>query len=118
MNRKYKNNTFNKDIVRKIHDDFEKFGFINQIKYPEVLLTKDTTKVYVYLEKRKSNTFDGFIGFSNNKNNELTFNGYLNLTLENTLRVGEQFSVYWKNDGNNQKHLKRVSIFPIYLKVP
>jgi hypothetical protein len=31
------------------------------------------------------------------------FNGYLDLTLENSLHVGEQFSLYWKTDGNKQR---------------
>ncbi|MDD5150673.1 MAG: BamA/TamA family outer membrane protein [Flavobacterium sp.] len=118
VNRKYHKNTFNKDIVRQIHDDFEKFGFVNQIKYPEILFTKDTTKVYVYLEKRKSNTFDGFIGFSNNEKHQLTFNGYLDLTLENTLRAGEQFSLYWKSNGNNQKTFKASIDLPYLFKSP
>ncbi len=118
INRKYSNNPFNQDIVRKIHDDFEKFRFVNQIKYPEILFTKDTTKVYVYLEKRKSNTFDGFIGFSNNKNNKLVFNGYLDLTLENALKAGEQFSLNWKSDGNNQKTFKAGIDLPYLFKSP
>lgn len=118
INRKYHKSTFNQDIVRQIHDDFEKFGFVNQMKYPEILFTKDTTKVYMYLEKRKSNTFDGFIGFSNNKTNKLVFNGYLDLTLENTLRVGEQFSLYWKSDGNNQKTFKASIELPYLFKSP
>jgi len=118
INRKYHKSTFNQDIMRQIHDDFEKFGFVNQMKYPEILFTKDTTKVYVYLEKRKSNTFDGFIGFSNNKTNKLVFNGYLDLTLENTLRVGEQFSLYWKSDGNNQKTFKASIELPYLFKSP
>ncbi len=118
INRKYHNITFNQDIVRKIHDDFDKYGFVNQIKNPEILFTKDTTKVYVYLEKRKSNTFDGFIGFSNNESNKLVFNGYLDLTLENTLRAGEQFSLYWKSDGNNQKTFKTSIDLPYLFKSP
>ena len=118
MNRKYRNSSFNKDIVRKIHDDFEKFGFVNQIKYPEILFTKDSTKVYAYLEKRKSNNFDGFIGFSNNEKNKLVFNGYLDLTLENALKVGEQFSLNWKSDGNNQKTFKASIDLPYVFKSP
>jgi hypothetical protein len=118
MNRKYKNTPFNQDLVRKIYDDFEKFRFVSQIKYPEILFTKDTTKVYVYLEKRKSNTFDGFIGFSNNENNKLVFNGYLDLTLENALKAGEQFSLNWKSDGNNQKTFKASIDLPYLFKSP
>jgi hypothetical protein len=44
-------------MVNQIYQDFEKFQFTNQVKYPEILFTKDSTKAYVYLEKRKSNTF-------------------------------------------------------------
>lgn len=116
INRKYQNSTFNQDVVRKIHDDFDKFGFINQIKYPEILFMKDTTKVHVYLEKRKSNTFDGFIGFTNNENKKIVFNGYLDLTLENALKIGEQFSLNWKSDGNNQKTFKAGIDLPYLFK--
>lgn len=118
INRKYKNNTFNQDVVRKIQNDFEKFGFINQIKTPEILFTKDTTKVYVYLEKRKSNNFDGFIGFATNENNKIIFNGYLDLLLENTIKAGEQFSLIWKSDGNNQKTFKASIDLPYIFKSP
>lgn len=118
LNRKYRNNPFNQDLVRKIHDDFEKFRFVSQIKYPEILFTKDTTKVYVYLEKRKSNTFDGFIGFTNNENKKIVFNGYLDLTLENALKAGEQFSINWKSDGNNQKTFKASIDLPYLFKSP
>ena len=118
INRKYHNSTFNQDVVRKIYDDFGKFGFINQIKYPEILFTKDTTKVYMYLEKRKSNTFDGFIGFTNTESAKLVFNGYLDLTLENALKAGEQFSLNWKSDGNNQKTFKASIDLPYLFKSP
>nr|WP_315149248.1 hypothetical protein [uncultured Flavobacterium sp.] len=118
INKKYQNSSFNQDVVRKIQSDFEKFGFVNQIKAPEILFTKDTTKVYVYLEKRKSNIFDGFIGFANNENDKLTFNGYLDLSLENTIHAGEQFSLYWKSDGNNQKTFKASIDLPYIFKTP
>lgn len=118
ISRRYKNKTFNQDIVSKINSEFDKFGFVTQIKYPEILFTKDTTKLYVYLEQRKSNTFDGFIGFNNNESKKLVFNGYLDLTLENTLQVGEQFSLNWKSDGNDQKTFNTTLELPYLFKSP
>ena len=118
LNRKYHNTTFNQDVVRRIHDDFEKIRFVSQVKYPEILFTKDTTRVYVYLDKRKSNTFDGYIGFNNNETNKIKLNGYLDVTLENTLRVGEQFSLYWKSDGNKQKTFTTGIELPYLFKSP
>lgn len=110
--KKYKNKTFNQETVKQIHNDFEEFNFINQIKLPEILFTKDSTKVYVYLEKRKANNFDGYLGFNNTENKKIQFNGYIDLTLVNSLRNGEEISIYWKNDGNNQK------IFNSNLNIP
>lgn len=101
--KKYKNSIFNQETVKQINHDFEEFIFINQIKYPEILFTKDSTKVFVYLEKKKADNFDGYLGFNNSENKKIQFNGYLDLTLINALRNGEELSIYWKNDGNNQK---------------
>ena len=119
INRKYQNKVFNNDVVNGIQNDFEKFGFVQQIKSPEILFTKDSTKVFVYLQKNNANTFDGFIGFNNNNDNKrIAFNGYLDLTLQNTLHVGEQFSLYWKSDGNQQKTFKAGIEIPYLFKSP
>jgi hypothetical protein len=118
INRRYKNKIFNSKLVTQIHDEFEKYEFITQVKYPEILFTKDTTKVYVYIEKVNTNTFDGFIGFNNNDNNKITFNGYLDLTLQNIIKAGEQFSLNWKSDGNKQKIFKTAIELPYILKSP
>ena len=118
INKKYQNTIFNQKAVERIHSDFEKFGFVNQIKYPEILFTKDNTIVYVYLEKRNSNSFDGFLGFSNNENKKLTLTGYLDIALENILGSGEQVSLYWKSDGNDQKTFNGSLELPYLFKSP
>ena len=118
ISKKYNNSVFNQETVENIKNDFEKFGFINQTKYPEILFTKDTTKVFVYLEKRKANNFDGYLGFNNTKNKKIKFNGYLDLTLVNALRSGEELSIYWKNDGDNQKTFNAKIDIPYLFKSP
>lgn len=102
LNKKYLNRTFNQEMIKNIYTDINSFEFISQTKYPEILFTKDSTKIYTYIEKRKANTFDGYIGFSNDENKKMALNGYLDILLINTLRAGEKFSLYWKSDGNQQ----------------
>jgi surface antigen Omp85-like protein len=103
VKRQYRKKTFSQENPRKINADFEKFRFVRQIKYPEILFTKDTTKVYVYLEKAKPSKFEGFIGFSNDEESDVKLNGYLDLMLVNILNSGEALSLYWKSDGEDQK---------------
>lgn len=112
IKRLYRNKTFNQENLKKINADFEKYRFVSQTKYPEILFTKDTTKVYIYLEKSKPNKFEGFVGFSNDDEKNVKLNGYLDLLLVNTLNSGEEFSLYWKSDGNDQK------TFNIALELP
>ena len=114
----FKNKTFNQDNLSKVQNTFEQFRFVNQIKYPEILFTKDTTKIYVYLEKAKANKFDGYIGFSNDKKNKLELNGYLDLLLVNIMNAGENLSLYWKSDSGNQKTFNLGVEVPYIFKSP
>jgi len=118
LNKKYINKTFNQKKIKELYEDINNFGFVNQTKYPEILFTKDSTKVYIYIEKRKANTFDGYIGFSNDENKKLNLNGYLDITLQNTIKAGEQFSLYWKSDGNQQRTFNTKLEIPYIFKSP
>lgn len=122
VKRLYRNKTFSQETLRNINADFQKFRFVNQTKYPEILFKSDTTKVYVYLEKAKPNRFDGYIGFSNDEENgggsKVNFNGYLDLLLVNFLNVGEEFTLYWKSDGNDQKTFNAGIELPYIFRSP
>lgn len=102
LKKKYINKTFTQKTIKDLHDDINNYEFVLQTKYPEILFTNDSTKIHTYIEKRKSNNFDGYIGFTNNENKKLSFTGYLDIKLQNTISAGEQFSLYWKSDGNQQ----------------
>lgn len=116
--KKAKRLDFNQDNVSKIYKDFSELRFVTQTKYPEILFTKDSTKVYVYFEKAKPNKFDGFIGFANDENSNLRFNGYLDLQLQNILNSGEKLSLFWKNDGQQQSSFNLGTEIPYMFKSP
>ncbi|KAF2333206.1 BamA/TamA family outer membrane protein [Flavobacterium daemonense] len=118
LNKKYLNKTFNQETTQQLYEEINSYEFISQTKYPEILFTTDSTKIYTYIEKRKANTFDGYIGFSNDKNEKLNINGYIDISLLNTLRAGEQFSLYWKSDGNQQKTFNTRLEIPYIFKSP
>lgn len=118
LKRLYRKKVFNQDNLEKLYKDIEKFRFVKQIKYPEILFTKDSTKVFVYLEKTKANNFDGLIGFSNNENSKVIFNGYLDLTLNNILNSGEKLALYWKSNGEDQKTFNLSLELPYIFKSP
>lgn len=118
ITRKAKKAPFNQENLKQINETFDKLQFVNQLKYPEILFTTDSTKIFVYVEKSKPNKFDGFIGFSNDDKSKLTFNGYLDLQLQNIFNTGEKFNLYWKNDSNRQTSFNIGTELPYIFKSP
>lgn len=95
---------FNLKVIKEKTEALENLQFAFQIKDPEILFTKDSTLLYIYVEKQKSNTFDGFLGFgTNTETDKIEFDGYLNLNLINNLNYGESFRLLYKSDEGEQK---------------
>ncbi len=110
---------FNLTNIKKKTERLNDLRFSNQTKSPEVLFTKDSTTLYLYLEKTKSNTFDGFLGFGTNEStNKIEFDGYLNLNLVNNLNYGEQFLIQYKSDENDQKTFDANLTLPYLFGLP
>ncbi|WP_156772450.1 BamA/TamA family outer membrane protein [Urechidicola croceus] len=95
---------FNKSKLIIASEAIQSLTFINEIKPPEVLFTNDSTTIYLYINKVKSNKFDGLIGFSSDSESKLKFNGYLDLLLNNAFNKGEILSLNWKSNGQDRKH--------------
>lgn len=100
---RFTSKVFNKDKITAQSKRIDQLRFARQLKNPELLFSKDSTTLYIYVEKVKSNFFDGFIGFNSDEDTgNLKLNGYLDLKLINNLNSGEEFNILWKNDGNKQ----------------
>ena len=105
--------------IKEKTKSLSELNFANQIKEPEVLFTRDSTILYLYLEKSRSNSFDGFLGFGTNENtNKIEFNGYLNLILKNNLNFGEAFSLKYRSDENEQRTFDVNLNLPYLLSTP
>ncbi|MCF6349481.1 MAG: hypothetical protein L3J23_00420 [Flavobacteriaceae bacterium] len=96
---------FNKNKLNEVSNNLKSISFAEEIKKPQILFTKDSTLIYLYLKKKNSNRFDGLIGFNSKEDsNGLEFNGYLDLYLENMFNYGSEINLLWKNNGEeNQK---------------
>lgn len=114
-----KKQLFNLNAIKKKTERLNDLSFTRQARSPEVLFTQDSTTLYLYLEKTKSNRFDGFLGFGTNETtSKLDFDGYLNLNLENNLNYGEQFKLIYKSDENEQKTFDANLTLPYLFGLP
>ncbi|WP_282032158.1 BamA/TamA family outer membrane protein [Winogradskyella eximia] len=96
--------SFNLNAIREKVELLEELRFASKIKDPEVLFTQDSTTLYLYIEKTKTNNFDGFLGFGTNEiTNRIEFDGYLDLRLINNLNYGETLNLFYKSDEIDQQ---------------
>ena len=110
---------FDLNAIKNKTEQLNDLKFASEIKSPEVLFSKDSTTLYLYLEKAKSNSFDGFLGFgTNEETRKLEFDGYLNLNLTNNLNYGESFRLLYKSDENEQKTFEADVTLPYLFKSP
>lgn len=116
--KKYVKKDFNQETINELQKELNQFPFIKTVKPAEVLFTENKTILYLYLEKANSNQFDGLIGFSNDDAGNVKFNGNVDLKLRNILNKGEQFNLYWKNDGNKQSSFNLGTELPYIFQSP
>ena len=110
---------FDLKAIQTKTETLDQLSFTNQLRPAEVLFTQDTTSVYLYLEKNKSNRFDGFLGFgSEETTGNLELNGYLYLNLVNNLNYGESFVLNYRSDENDLKTFESKLTLPYLFKSP
>ena len=109
------------DIDKAINQSklIDNTNFARNIKEPEILFTNDSTSLYLYLEKIRRNSFDGFISFDSDENSgKINLQGYAKVILNNTFNTGEKINFDFKSQKNQDRSLNSSVIFPYFLSSP
>ena len=98
------------DVARKLSE----IPFATIIQTPGVSFEEDKTLLYIYLDKRQVNRFDGYIGFQpvSELTGKLAITGELNLALQNIFHIGERLSVEWRSSERYSQYLNINAEFP------
>ena len=114
-----KGEVYNEEKILAKTELLNNLPFVNQARSAEVLFTKDSTSLYLYLDKAGANNFDGLLGFrSDEETGRLRLDGYLNLQLINNLNYGERLDLQFKSDGNDQQALNIDLELPFLFRSP
>ena len=111
-----KNTVFSKQKLNQVSALSNKLDFIKEKKAPEVLFKKDSTHLYLFLDKIGTSSFDGLVNFSSKENGKgLLLNGNLDLKLNNTFNTGEKFEIIWNKVSDEKTDFKINSYVPYIL---
>ena len=94
----FKGKNYDEKNLVSINQSLQNHPFIVLEKPPQTLFTKDSTQIFLFTQKKRSNTFDGIIGFGNDKTEKFTFNGTLNVDFRNMFNGFEEINLYWQRN--------------------
>ena len=101
-----KSNSLDVDKALSLANKIDKTGFARNLKDPEILFTKDSSSLYLYLDKIRRNTFDGFLSFDTDENSgRINIEGYAKINLINTFNGGEKINFDFRSQKNQDRSL-------------
>ena len=105
--------------MKEISTLTKSLDFIKEKRAPEVLFKKDSTHLYLFIEKSETSSFDGIINFASKENEEgLLLNGNLDLKLNNILNTGEKFELFWNKVAQEKSEFNLTSDIPYLFNTP
>jgi len=102
-----KQTIFSKQKMKEVSQLTKSLDFVREKKDPEVLFKKDSTHLYLFVDKLETSSFDGIINFASKENGQgLLLNGNLDLKLSNILNTGENFELFWNKVAQEKSEFK------------
>ena len=97
----------------------DKTNFARKKRDPEILFTKDSTTLYLYIEKIKRNSFDSFLSFDTDENSgKINVQGYAKINLYNTFNSGEKLNFDFQSQKNQDRSLASQIYIPYIFATP
>jgi outer membrane protein assembly factor BamA len=105
---------YSEKTVQEVAEKLNALHFATVIQPPEIAFEDDKTLLYIYLDKRSVNRFDGYIGFEpvSELTGKLAINGELSLALQNVFHIGERMSLEWRSSERYSQYLNVAADFP------
>ena len=98
LEKEYRDKSYNEKNLLSINSSLQSHPFVTLERPPQTLFTKDSTHIYLFLQKKNVNSFDGILGFGNDKTEKFTFNGSLHLNFQNIFNSFENISLFWQRN--------------------
>lgn len=109
---------FNQNKINSISKKINDLRFLSEIKPAEIEFRDKRVDLYLYLQNKKANMFNGIIGFlpENEKTGKLLVTGELNLNLVNPFGKGEEMFLNWEKQESSTQKLDVGFMYPYLLR--
>jgi len=112
------NDIYNESEIQKIENRLKNSEFLNEIRTADIEFSPTQAALFLYLEKKKANRFDGIAGImTNNKtDSKIILTGNVNLLLFNSFKRGEKLQFNWERTESQSQRLVLNLGYPYFFK--
>ena len=116
LKKEYQGKIYDDKNLLSINNELKNHPFFTLDRAPQSLFTKDSTQIYLFTQKKKTNSFDGIIGFGNDKTEKFSFNGTINVNFRNVFNGFETINLYWQRNPDQGQTFNIQTDIPYFLK--
>jgi len=112
--------TYNESVVKQIPKLVQEIPFATETQSSIVEFTENKASLYLYLDKKRVNQFDGYIGLVpvSDRTGKIAVSGELNLHLMNLFTIGENIDLQWRASERFSQFLEIKLNFPYLFGTP
>ena len=112
--------TYNESVVKLIPKLIQEIPFANETQPSAIEFTENKASLYLFLDKKRINQFDGYIGLTpvSDRTGKIAVAGELNLHLMNLFTIGESIDIQWRASERFSQFLEIKLNFPYLFKTP
>jgi len=111
---------YNESVVKQIPQLVQGIPFANETQPSSIEFTENKASLYLFLDKKRVNQFDGYIGLVpvSSLSGKIAISGELNLHLMNLFTIGESIDLQWKASERFSQYLELKAGFPYLFTTP
>lgn len=115
-----KGDLYEEKKIKALSGKFNQLVFIEQYKSPEVVMEFGKATVYLYLNERNANIFNGMVGIAPNSNetDQFLLTGNAELQLKNPFYHGSEGFLKWEKMQVNTQEISTQYFFPYPFALP
>ncbi|PCJ90023.1 MAG: hypothetical protein COA57_00280 [Flavobacteriales bacterium] len=110
---------YSEKLIREIASRIRELPFVSEKESPQVIFTKDFTKLALNLKHKKASHFSGVLGLlPDEESDKVLITGDARLKLQNALGRGELIDFNWRKLQTKTQDLKILFNYPFILNTP
>jgi len=109
---------YREQLLGQVRDRLSEIPFITVKQPPEIGFRRKEADLYVYLSKKKANTFNGILGIQPVEGGGVTLTGDLEIKLLNAFQTGEEVYFNWRRLQSETQELVARTRLPYLFNTP